>query len=709
MSGVLGCLLVAAAMLVRAEPAVASSHSEFTPIADSYVQSSNPGSNYGTLTTVRTDASPERNAYLKFEVQGEGDCLSAVLRVFTESNNTTGFEVRTVTDSTWDESNLTYNNAPPLGPVIATSGPVSAGTFADVDVSAAVSGDGLVTLALTSVSSTSTSYSSREGANAPTLFIPGPPSPSPFSVTRTGSTYQAESASTGQTYSGSLKYVVEAAANELSQTGGGVVTFGTGIFDFGSDHFEFYDLVGVTFAGQGIDETVLRNSTSAATDTEPFDFSNSVQITVRDMTVFAGGSPRSTSDALDFDGGDDVVVERVKVTGSRGRGIVFDGKETSGSGTANRNTIRDCLISGIPGDGIELLASSDNLVENCTITDVGGHGIQINKASTAAQQPNKQSTNNTIQNNTVTNSGQDGINVNSGNDNRFLNNTITNSSDDTNGRDGIRLSSFNGVACDDNVVTGNVATDNQPVKTQKYGLNIQSANCNDTIIGAGNDFSGNLTGDINDNGTNTQYPNDTQAPTAPANLSATSVEFNRVVLAWDAATDNNGVDLYRVYRNGSAIGTVGGGTLIFTDNTVAPESSYTYEVEARGRGGQRLAAIQRSGRRHARGLVVVHRCAGGRCLCERCEPGSNYGTSSQLRTDASPVIRSYLRFIVSGVSGTPTSARLRLRADVEPQHRVRGAPSERQLVGGDRDHVCELAADGRPAGKLGAVDLGYLG
>ena len=204
--GALACLLVAASMIMTVEPAEASSHREFTPIADSYVEAHNPDTNYGTLTTVRTDATPVRNTYIKLDVQGEGTVSSAVLRVYAQSSNSTGFEVRTVADTSWVESTLTYNNAPALGAVIATSGPVAAGTFADVDVSAAVTSDGLVTLALTSLSSSSTTFSSREGSNPPTLFIPGPPSPSPFFVTRTGSTYDAVSQSTGQTYSGSLKF-----------------------------------------------------------------------------------------------------------------------------------------------------------------------------------------------------------------------------------------------------------------------------------------------------------------------------------------------------------------------------------------------------------------------------------------------------------------------------------------------------------------------
>jgi hypothetical protein len=42
---------------------------------------------------------------------------------------------------------------------------------------------------------------------------------------------------------------------------------------------------------------------------------------------------------------------------------------------------------------------------------------------------------------------------------------------------------------------------------------------------------------------------------------------------------------------------------------------------------------------------------------------TNYGTSTQLRIDASPVVRSYLRFDLTGLTGTVTSATLRIWAN----------------------------------------------
>jgi mannan endo-1,4-beta-mannosidase len=47
-----------------------------------------------------------------------------------------------------------------------------------------------------------------------------------------------------------------------------------------------------------------------------------------------------------------------------------------------------------------------------------------------------------------------------------------------------------------------------------------------------------------------EAPEDTEAPTAPLNLVATSVKNNAVTLSWDAATDNVGVTGYDVYVEG---------------------------------------------------------------------------------------------------------------------------------------------------------------
>ncbi len=82
---------------------------------------------------------------------------------------------------------------------------------------------------------------------------------------------------------------------------------------------------------------------------------------------------------------------------------------------------------------------------------------------------------------------------------------------------------------------------------------------------------------------------DTQAPTVPTGLQATSVTSSSVGLSWNASTDNVGVTGYTVYRNGTAIGTTGGSTTTYTDSTVSPSTSYTYTVDAFDNAGNHSA------------------------------------------------------------------------------------------------------------------------
>src|SRR5215204_2226821 len=321
----------------------AQSQSIFTPVADTYVAAGSPNKNYGSRSTLKTDGSPLENIYLKFNVQGVGVAPSAALRIYAETSNSVGLNIHTVSNTSWSETQLTWNTAPVIGLLVATTGPIQAGNWDLIHVPGAITGDGLVSFAFTNPHTTGTTLTSKEGSHPPELYVPAPPSPNPFVVRRDGNIYHAESQTTSASYSGSLKFVVENAANELNAYGGGTITFQAGDFDLGAEWFEFYDLTGITFAGQGIDVTVLRNNASASTDTEPFDFTNGDFITIRDMTVNAGGPLRSTSDALDFDAGDNNLVERVKVTASRGRGIVFDGKDLANGQplTANGNVVLD--------------------------------------------------------------------------------------------------------------------------------------------------------------------------------------------------------------------------------------------------------------------------------------------------------------------------------------------------------------------------------
>ncbi|MDH3498984.1 MAG: DNRLRE domain-containing protein, partial [Acidimicrobiia bacterium] len=171
-------------------------------------------------------------------------------------------------------------------------------------------------------------------------------------------------------------------------------------------------------------------------------------------------------------------------------------------------------------------------------------------------------------------------------------------------------------------------------------------------------------GDIDDIGTNTQYPDDTEAPTVPANVAAVALSHTEVQVTWDASTDNVGVTSYTVYRDTVVVGSVGGSTLSYNDGTASPDTTYDYTVEAFD------AAVNGSGQSAPPANVTTPPTPSSFTVNPSADAyvnasnaARNYGSSSQLRADASPDVRSYVRFDVSGVTGSVTQATLRIYAN----------------------------------------------
>jgi hypothetical protein len=223
-------------------------------------------------------------------------------------------------------------------------------------------------------------------------------------------------------------------------------------------------------------------------------------------------------------------------------------------------------------------------------------------------------------------------------------------------------------------VSGTTATDNQAVKTQQWGLQISSALCNRTVVGSGNNFAGNIAGAIRDLGTATQYVTDNEKPSPPASLTANAVSYNQIDLAWGASSDNVGVTGYTIYRGGQQIGTVGGTTLAYQDTTVVGNTPYTYTVTAKdAAGNESLPSNQASATTPPAPSSLTFAPVADAYVNES-SPSTNYGLSSSLRADASPINRSFLRFNVQGLAGTVTSAKLRIYANSSSSvgHSVQG-------------------------------------
>ena len=152
-----------------------SSSITFLPTADAYVYSVNPDTKFGTVTTLRADASPTMLSFLRFSVSGlNGAPSRAILRLYANSTQSTGVSVHHVADTTWGEKTITYNNMPAYDTAVAgSSGTIkTSGTFYSIDVTSLITGNGTFSMAFTTTNSTAISLASREaGANAPQLVI----------------------------------------------------------------------------------------------------------------------------------------------------------------------------------------------------------------------------------------------------------------------------------------------------------------------------------------------------------------------------------------------------------------------------------------------------------------------------------------------------------------------------------------------------------
>ena len=153
----------------------------FTPAHDTQVKSSSPTSTYGSNTTFRVrSGDPTYNAYLKFDVSGiSGIVVSAKLRLFVNDDGSVGGTVYAVsndylnTSTPWVESGLHWNNAPLIsGTPLADIGEATLDTWVEVNVAAAITGNGTFSFGINSTSTSSVYYNAKEmGSNAPQLVL----------------------------------------------------------------------------------------------------------------------------------------------------------------------------------------------------------------------------------------------------------------------------------------------------------------------------------------------------------------------------------------------------------------------------------------------------------------------------------------------------------------------------------------------------------
>ena len=148
----------------------------FTPIADSYTQSTQPTKNLGSsahlFARLGTETTVTYNTYLRFSVGGlAGVPTSAVLRLFVnDGGNST---IVSAGDNSWTESGITWANAPAPGTFYGSSTPTVTGTWVSVPLPTSIfaAGNTDYSFVITSDRSDSIDYSSRQGLYPPQLVL----------------------------------------------------------------------------------------------------------------------------------------------------------------------------------------------------------------------------------------------------------------------------------------------------------------------------------------------------------------------------------------------------------------------------------------------------------------------------------------------------------------------------------------------------------
>lgn len=152
----------------------------FEPSDDAMVKSSSPTKNYGNDSTLRLRAGdPQYYSFLKFTVTGvSGMIQSATLRLYVTDGSNDGGTVYLVSNAyrnsstPWQESGITWNNAPAIsGAPLAAATNAAAGTWVEYDVTSAVAGNSTYSFGMSSASTNSIYFSSKEAAFPPELVI----------------------------------------------------------------------------------------------------------------------------------------------------------------------------------------------------------------------------------------------------------------------------------------------------------------------------------------------------------------------------------------------------------------------------------------------------------------------------------------------------------------------------------------------------------
>lgn len=141
----------------------------FTPVADTYIEAGRPTTNFGSATTLQVDNSPVKHFLLRFSVASMGSrtVATAKLRLYNVDSSSSGGTFYRVSDNSWGETTVNWNNAPAAtSTALASRGAVATNTWYEVNLASLVTGDGSYSRKTTSASTNGADYTSKGGAAA---------------------------------------------------------------------------------------------------------------------------------------------------------------------------------------------------------------------------------------------------------------------------------------------------------------------------------------------------------------------------------------------------------------------------------------------------------------------------------------------------------------------------------------------------------------
>ncbi len=259
-------LVVVAALVAQGVLAAVPAHAAtntFISVSDAFVSTKFPTTNYGTWDELRVD-NGQRTTYMKFNVQGlSGTVTQAVLRIYENDSSASGYLVRSVADSSWSEDTITRDNAPPASSAVAgSSGPTSPG-WTQATITSLVTGNGYVSMALSSDDVDYLSLQSRESDAAPPQLV----------VTTATATNAPPTTPTGLAARASAPRQIDlswaAATDDVAVTGYGIYRGGTLIASVGGSTTSFSDTTVTpattySYAVDAVDGAGLRSPKSAS-------------------------------------------------------------------------------------------------------------------------------------------------------------------------------------------------------------------------------------------------------------------------------------------------------------------------------------------------------------------------------------------------------------------------------------------------------------